>query len=93
MAHRLTNINGSRFIGDAEQGVVHDRRHEECEDCLVQDLVDRGRAVGFRPDTLAQAFDEGYDYCDWCLDGSDPDPLPEERDRRPRANLMLGMAG
>ncbi|MBD3368568.1 MAG: hypothetical protein GF405_10440 [Candidatus Eisenbacteria bacterium] len=91
MAHRLKDIDGVRYVGDAQRGIVHDRHHEECEDCLVENLVQRGAAVGFRPDTLAQAFDEGYDYCDWCLDGSDPDAPPKRSESAPSRRTVLGM--
>jgi hypothetical protein len=74
MAHRLTFIDGVRFVGDARRKVVHDRWHGECEDCILDDLLGQGHAVGFVPDQLSQALEEGYDYCDWCIDGSDPEP-------------------
>ena len=92
MAHRLKDLDGVRYVGDAQQGTVHDRHHEECEDCLMEDLVRRGDAVGFKPDALEQAFNEGYDYCDWCLDGSDPDAAPERREATATRRTILGMA-
>lgn len=73
MALPLKNHDGQRYVGDAERRIVHDTHHGECEDCIVEDLIARGAAVSFRPDSLDQAFDEGYDYCDWCFDSSDPD--------------------
>jgi hypothetical protein len=93
MAHPLRNLDGRRYVGDRERQVVHDTWHDECEDCIIEDLVHRDRAVGFAPDTLGQAFEEGYDYCDWCVDGSDPEPKAtrsERSERRPPAFAMVG---
>ena len=78
MAHLLQSIAGVRYIGDTRTSVVHDRWHENCEDCLVKELVKKGVAVGFDPDTLGQALTERFDYCDWCVDRSDPEP-PTDR--------------
>lgn len=67
MAIVLTELGPHRFVGDSETMVVHDRLHEDCEDCLMEVLIEKGSAVYFEPDTRDQAFDEGYDYCDHCF--------------------------
>jgi hypothetical protein len=63
----LSTIDGRRYIGDRERMIVHDTASVECERCLMEEVLDRGAAVGFEPDTLEQAFHEGFDYCDHCL--------------------------
>jgi hypothetical protein len=73
MSYELKELADRRFIGDSASMTVHDRWHPECEDCLMQTLVERGVAVGFEPDDLDQAFAEGYDYCIHCFDRSTPE--------------------
>ena len=68
MAVRIRELDGRRYVGDEEKKIVHDRRNGECEDCLMEDIIARGVAVGFDPDDLDQAFSEGYEYCEHCLD-------------------------
>ena len=72
MSYRLNELGDCRFVGDSTSKIVHDRWHGDCEDCLMQTLIDRGAAVRFEPDELDQAFVEGYDYCIHCFDRSTP---------------------
>lgn len=72
MALPIRELGDRRYVGDEEKKIVHDRRHVDCEDCLMEDIVARGAAVGFEPDELDQAFDEGYDYCEHCFDRGNP---------------------
>lgn len=66
MALKLLALRDERFVGDSRTMVVHDRLSEDCEDCLMDPLIQQGIAVSFEPDTETQAFEEGYDYCDYC---------------------------
>ncbi len=75
MAVKLTELGTRRFIGDTETMVVHDRWNSNCEDCLLNLLVEKGTARGFNPDQSDQAFWEDYEYCPVCFDRSDP-PQP-----------------
>ncbi|MBN2566013.1 MAG: hypothetical protein JXB46_09925 [Candidatus Eisenbacteria bacterium] len=72
---RLQALGKRRFVGDSRTGEVHDRWHGECEDCLLEDLIGEGRAVGFEPDTLDGALSEGFDTCPYCMDRTEP-PRP-----------------
>jgi len=71
---RVGRLGRERFIGDTATMTVHDTWHEECEGCLVDELVDSGRAVGFSPDTLDEALLEDFEPCEYCFDRSDPAP-------------------
>jgi len=74
MAVRLTELGTRRFIGDTETMIVHDRWNSNCEDCLMNLLIEKGTARGFNPDQSDQAFWEDYEYCPHCFDRSDPEP-------------------
>jgi hypothetical protein len=64
---QLRKLDGVRYVGDSESMIVHDSADEECEGCVLSDVLARNAAVRFEPDTLEQAFDEGFDYCDHCI--------------------------
>ena len=70
----LKRLDSERYVGDSSTMTVHDRWHEDCEDCLMDGLVKRGVAVAFEPDELNQAFLDGFEYCEHCIDKSDPEP-------------------
>lgn len=70
----LRSLDRRRYIGDSSSMTVHDRWHSECEDCLMEDLIQRGVAVSFEPDSLDQALAEGFEYCPACIDRTEPDP-------------------
>ncbi len=72
MAVQIRELGDRRYFGDEEKKIVHDRWHADCEDCLMDDILARGAAVGFEPDDLDQAFGEGYEYCEYCFDRRDP---------------------
>ncbi len=74
MAVRLTDLGTRRFIGDTATMLVHDRWNSNCEDCLMDVLIEKGTARGFNPDQSDQAFWEDYEYCPHCFDRSDPEP-------------------
>ena len=73
MATPIRELGNQRYVGDAERMIVHDRWHADCEDCLMEEILARGAAVGFEPDELDQAFEEGYDYCEHCFDRRSPE--------------------
>ena len=72
--YRLTRLGDHRYVGDIGTMIVHDIWHPDCEGCLPSLLVRERAAVGFDPDELNQALDEGFECCSWCFDGSDPRP-------------------
>ncbi|MCD4690761.1 hypothetical protein K8S17_04795 [bacterium] len=74
MAVILRELGKQRFVGDTESMLVHDRWHGGCEDCLMEELIQRGVARGFAPDESDQAFWEDYEYCPYCFDRIDPKP-------------------
>lgn len=76
MAVKLRELGTRRFIGDTETMIVHDRWNDNCEDCLMDVLIQRGTARGFNPDESDQAFWEDYEYCPHCFDRTDPQPPP-----------------
>jgi hypothetical protein len=76
---RLRGLGKRRFIGNSETKEVHDRWHEDCEDCLLEDLVDKGVAVGFNPDTLDGALYQDFEPCPHCFGRTDP-PKPKWAD-------------
>ena len=77
----LTRLNDVRYVGDRESMVIHDSWNGESEGCCLDGLSDKGTAVGFEPDTLEQAFQEGFDYCDHCIGSVGADPVSDERHR------------
>jgi regulator of replication initiation timing len=74
MVYKLETLGRQRYVGDVAQKIVHDRWNGGCDECVVEDLVQRGAAVGFEPDTLDSVFNEGFDYCDECFGRTDPEP-------------------
>ncbi len=71
----IRKLDSERYVGDTSTMLVHDRWHGDCEDCLMEDVIARGAAVAFEPDTLERALDESFDCCDECFDKTDP-PRP-----------------
>jgi len=72
MAVKLTKLGTRRFIGDTATMLVHDRWNGNCEDCLLELLIQAGTARGFNPDASDQAFWEDYEYCPNCFDRTEP---------------------
>lgn len=60
-----------RYLGnsDADNMEVHDLSNEKAQ-CQIDEIIKAGHAVVFSPDTLAQADEEGYDNCAYCIGGS-----------------------
>jgi hypothetical protein len=74
MMYSVTELDGQRYVGDSEQKIVHDRWHENCEACMVEEVVKRGAAVAFEPDDLDSALWEDFEYCSNCFDDTEPSP-------------------
>ena len=74
MVFDLVKLGRARYVGDSGNMLAHDRWHADCQGCGLDDLVRRGHAVGFEPDTLDGALLEDYDYCESCHDKTDPEP-------------------
>jgi hypothetical protein len=55
-----------QFTGVME---VHDLYSEKAN-CQIEEILRARNAVGFQPDTLAQARSEAYDNCAYCIGGS-----------------------
>jgi hypothetical protein len=68
----LKTLGRTRFIGNTATGEVHDRWHEDCEDCLLDGFLEDGKAVGFEPDTLDAALSEGFETCPDCFGRTEP---------------------
>ncbi|HYW68364.1 MAG TPA: hypothetical protein VE960_02060 [bacterium] len=73
MVYGLMRLGGVRYVGDTSTWLVHDRWHKDSQGCGLTEIVERGHAVGFKPDTLDAAFLESYDYCEACHDKTDPE--------------------
>jgi len=69
VAHKVTSRVGLRFLGNLRTTEVHDLTRETTQ-CQIDEILRAGHAVGFRPDTLAQAHSERYDNCAYCIGGS-----------------------
>lgn len=75
--YQIVEHEKQRFVGEVDRAIVHDTWHDDCEECLVEDMVERGVAVAFEPDLLDQALWEGFEYCEHCFDTTEP--LPPHR--------------
>ena len=69
MAYKVTSKFGVRFLGNVNHKEVHEVA-KETRDCQIAEILSAGHAVGFSPDSLAQAHSEGYDNCAYCIGGS-----------------------
>jgi hypothetical protein len=63
--YRISSRSSQCYIGDSVAKEVHCVKGERSQ-CRVEDLLLLGRAVGFTPDTLAQARSEGFNPCTHC---------------------------
>lgn len=78
----ITELDGVRYVGDRTSMTVHDSWNRDSEHCLLDELAERGDAVGFDPDTLEQSFWEGFDYCDDCFGKREPTAPYRSSNRR-----------
>jgi hypothetical protein len=72
MAYPVTTRNGIRYLGNGNKKEVHDLSSEDTrpQGCQIDEILQAGHAVGFRPDHITQAKAEGFDNCHDCLGGS-----------------------
>ena len=73
MAIPVTSRQGNRFLGnsDPDRAEVHDLQGNNSH-CGIDRLLKAGDAVVFEPDTLEQAYAEGYADCTWCIGIASP---------------------
>lgn len=71
MATRIYSRGTRNFLGNDSPSKmeVHDLKNEK-KVCQVDEILSANHAVGFTPDTKAQANSEGYDNCAYCIGGS-----------------------
>ncbi len=60
---------GKSCLGNTNKMEVHNLSKETTQ-CQIDEIVRARHAVVFSPDTLAQAHQEGYDNCAYCIGGS-----------------------
>ena len=60
---------GLSYLGNKNTTEVH-QLSTETSQCQIGEILDAGNAVKFIPDTLAEAHNNGYDNCAYCLGGS-----------------------
>lgn len=63
---------GKQFVGNTSKKEVHDLENEQtgANECQIDEIIRADHARTFTPDTLAQARNEGYDNCAYCIGGS-----------------------
>ena len=68
MATPISSRHANRYLGNSEpnRAEVHDL-HGDTGQCEIARILDTGNAVIFTPDSLEQAFAEGYRPCIWCV--------------------------
>ena len=63
-----------RYLGNSSPGhmEVHDLDNEDRSPnaCQIDEIISAGNAVVFDPDTLQQAYSEGYNDCAYCIGAS-----------------------
>lgn len=72
MTYDTNTREGKTFLGNKNKKEVHDLRKEDKRPngCQVDEFLNTGHGVGFIPDTLKQAAEDGYDNCDKCIGSS-----------------------
>ena len=69
MAFRIQSRSGRRYLGNDNRLEVHDLQREKTQ-CQIDEIIANNQAVGFDPDTLDQAHQEGYENGAYCIRGS-----------------------
>ena len=59
---------GSKYLGIEDKLVVHDLDFES-NMCCIDDLLKKYKVIPFTPDSINQAYTEGYDNCKYCIGG------------------------
>ncbi len=62
-------LYGKRFCGNTNKMEVHDLDNEK-RVCQIEEIIDANPTQTFIPDTLEEAYKEGYDNCQYCIGGS-----------------------
>jgi len=57
------------YLGNKNEMEVHDLHNEKTQ-CQINEILVAGHAMGFAPDTLAEARSCKYDNCAYCIGGS-----------------------
>ncbi len=68
-----TRPTDKEYLGNSSPGhIVHDLDNEDTSPnaCQIDEIISAGNAVVFDPDTLEQAYSEGYNNCDYCIGSS-----------------------
>ena len=62
-------FSGKRYCGNANRMEVHDFNYEDRREfaCRIEEFITTGHAKSFMPDTLEQAYKEGYHNCAFCI--------------------------
>ena len=62
----------NKYLGNTNNKEVHDLDQEDNSGngCQINNFIRANHAVTFKPDTLAEAHNQGYDNCAKCLGGS-----------------------
>ena len=60
---------GLSYLGNRNTTEVHQLSNETSQ-CQIGEILEAGNAVKFVPDTLAEAHNNGYDNCAYCLGDS-----------------------
>jgi len=65
-------LYGKRYCGNDHKMEVHDLDKEDTSlsGCQIDEIIASKHARTFNPDTLEQAYKEGYDNCAKCIGGS-----------------------
>lgn len=61
------NMDGERYLGNANTLEVHDLDREQTN-CQIDEIIDAGNDRPFN--SLRAAHNAGYDNCHWCLGAS-----------------------
>lgn len=65
------SFNGKRYIGNSspDKMQVHDLDNENTRGngCQIDEIIKAGHVKIFNPDTLEQAYREGYGNCTKCI--------------------------
>ncbi len=61
--------NGRRYVGNVNKMEVHDLDNEQTggNECQIDEIIAADHAVIFDPDSLDQAYQQGYDNCFHCI--------------------------
>jgi hypothetical protein len=59
---------GSKYLGIKDKLIVHDMDYES-NMCRINELLEKFKVIPFTPDSIDQAYTEGYDNCGWCIGG------------------------